>query len=46
MDAPKIKPLEFALKIAQENARLRDTDADGNGYCISCGKRCSWAELA
>lgn len=45
-DWPKIKPLELALKIAQENARLRDTDADGNGYCISCDKRCSWGELA
>lgn len=41
-DAPKIKPLDFALRIAQENARLRDTDADGNGRCISCDKWCSW----
>lgn len=45
-DAPKIKPLDFALKIAQENARLRDTNADWYGYCISCDKWCSWAELA
>lgn len=34
-DAPKIKPLQFALSIAQENARLRDTDADWYGFCIS-----------
>lgn len=27
-DAPKIKPLQFAMEIAQENARLRDTDSD------------------
>lgn len=34
------------MEIAQENARLRDSDADGNGYCISCGKLCSWGEHA
>lgn len=45
-DAPKIKPLEFAMSIAQENAKLRDTDADGYGRCISCNKRFSWGELA
>lgn len=45
-DAPKIKPLQFAMDIAQENAKLRDTDADWNWYCISCNKRCSWWELA
>lgn len=45
-DAPKIKPLEFAMSIAQENAKLRDTDADGYGRCISCNKRCGWGELA
>lgn len=45
-DAPKLKPMEFAMKIAQENARLRDTDANGNGYCISCDKYCTWGELA
>lgn len=44
--APKIKPLQFALDIAQENAKLRDTDADGNGYCISCDKYCTWGEMA
>lgn len=45
-DAPKIKPIQFAMDIAQENARLRDTDADWNWYCISCNKYCSWWELA
>ena len=43
---PKIKPLQFAMELAQENARLRDTDADGNGYCISCNKWCSWENLS
>lgn len=40
------KKLQFALAIAQENARLRDTNADGYGNCISCGKRCSYEEMA
>ena len=34
------------MEIAQENARLRDSDADGKGRCISCGKLCSWSEHA
>ena len=40
----KIKPLarnkklQFALAIAQENARLRDTNKEGIGKCISCQK--------
>ena len=42
-DAPKIKPLQFAMELAQEVVRLRDSDADGNGYCISCDGHCSWA---
>lgn len=42
-DAPNIKPLQFAMELAQEVARLRDSDADGNGYCISCDNFCSWA---
>lgn len=41
-DAPKIKPIQFAMEIAQENARLRDSDADWNGDCISCDIYCSW----
>jgi len=47
-DAPKIKPMSFALQIAQENARLRDTDANGNWPCIShpIKKIFSWWELA
>lgn len=42
----KLKPLQFALELCQENAKLRDTDANGNGRCISCDKECSWGELA
>lgn len=43
---PKIKPLKFALELMQETVRLRDTDENGNGRCISCDKLCSWWELA
>lgn len=43
---PKINPLEFAMKIAQENARLRDTDEEWNWRCISCDRYCTWWELA
>ena len=42
----KVKPLEFALSLAQETAKLRDTDANGNGRCISCDKECTRSELA
>jgi len=43
---PKIKPIEFAMQIAQENARLRDTDDEWRGNCISCDKWCERGELA
>lgn len=43
---PKIKPLEFAMQIAQENSKLRDTDDEWRGRCISCDKFCEWWELA
>ena len=43
---PKIKPIQFAMKIAQENARLRDTDEEGRWRCISCNSLCEWEELA
>lgn len=43
---PKIKPIQFAMEIAQENAKLRDTDADWNWRCISCDSFCSWGNLA
>lgn len=46
MPAPKIKPLQFALELAQENAKLRDTDENGRWRCISCDKMCEWWELA
>lgn len=45
-DAPKIKPLQFAMELAQEVSRLRDSDPDWNGYCISCDWLCSWANHA
>lgn len=41
------KPLNvvtFALELAQENSRLRDSDADGRGFCISCDKLKEWKE--
>ena len=43
---PKITPLEFAMQIAQENAKLRDTNLWWAWRCISCGKFCSWSDLA
>ena len=43
---PKIKPLQFAMKLAQENARLRDTDENGRWRCISCNIMCEWEWLA
>lgn len=43
---PKIKPIQFAMQLAQENSRLRDTDEDGRGRCISCDTYCSWEWLA
>ena len=48
----KVKPLnrnqklQFALAIAQENARLRDSDENGNAYCISCQRRVTREEFA
>lgn len=38
--------LQLALSIAQENAKLRDTDKDGRGRCISCDKLKPRTELA
>lgn len=32
----KLNKLEFAMEIAQENARLRDSDSEWRWYCISC----------
>lgn len=43
---PKIKPIQFAMQLAQENAKLRDTDEEGKGRCISCDTLCSWEWLA
>lgn len=38
--------LQFALAISQENARLRDSDADGYAYCISCQMKVPWKQHA
>ena len=38
--------LQLALSIAQENAKLRDTDKDGRGRCISCDKLKPRSQLA
>ena len=32
----KTQKLQFALQIAQENAKLRDTNDKGQAHCISC----------
>ena len=32
----KLNKLEFAMEIAQENTRLRDSDSEWRWYCISC----------
>ena len=32
----KTQKLQFALQIAQENAKLRDTNDEGQARCISC----------
>ena len=39
----KLNLMDFAAKILQENSRLRDSDKDGNGHCISCNTYCSWS---
>lgn len=43
---PKINPIQFAMQLVQENARLRDTDEDGKGRCISCDTLCVFEGLA
>lgn len=43
---PNIKPLQFAMQLAQENVRLRDTDENWRWRCISCGAMCEWEQLA
>ena len=43
---PKIVPLQFAMKMAQESAKLRDTDENGRGRCISCNRLFEWEWLA
>ena len=38
--------LQIALAILQENCRLRDTDKNWFWFCVSCGRWCTWEELA
>ena len=38
--------LQFALQIAQENSKLRDTDENGEADCISCDEHKTRSELA
>lgn len=40
------KKLQFALEILQENCKLRDTNENGEGVCISCNLRKKREELA
>ena len=42
----KFNKTEFVMELVQENAKLRDTDSEWNGFCISCNKLKSWWELA
>lgn len=43
---PIKKPLQFAMELAQENAKLRDTNENGVGKCISCHEIKERKELA
>ena len=38
--------VEFAMEIMQENTRLRDSDREWKGFCISCDKLASWGNHA
>ena len=40
----KTNRLRLACKLAQLKARLTETDADGFGRCVSCGKPIHWQE--
>lgn len=42
----KLNLVEFAMQIMQENARLRDSDREWKGFCISCDKLVSWGNHA
>lgn len=42
----KNQKLQFALEVAQENSKLRDTNENWEGFCISCNQKKSWSELA
>ena len=40
------KTIEFAMELQQENSKLRDTDADGRGFCCSCDRFGEWWDFA
>lgn len=42
----KLNVVEFAMEIMQENARLRDSDSEWRGFCISCDRLCERWEHA
>lgn len=42
----KLNVVEFAMELAQENSRLRDSDSEGRGFCISCDRLCERWEHA
>lgn len=42
----KNQKLQFALEVAQENSKLRDTNENWEGFCISCNLRKKREELA
>ena len=41
----KLNKLEFAMDILQENSKLRDTNEEWCGFCISCGQWTDWGHL-
>jgi hypothetical protein len=42
----KFSELQFMLELQQENSKLRDTDSEWRGFCISCNKLKERSELA
>ena len=40
----KTNRLKLACELAQLKAKLVESDADGNGVCVSCGKLVTWQE--
>jgi hypothetical protein len=40
----KTSRIKLACNLVQLYARLRDTDRNGNGRCVSCGRMLTWTE--